>query len=144
MKFRHLALIPLLAFMVGCATLTNFVQKNDVRHLATVGAKTADVTLSSLQDLADAFECGRPTAPPKCIPSDVRNQQIAPRLSLAFDYDKKAADIIRATPPGLLPDVAPLYADITKLAQDVVDLIPKSPESDAALVKLQAKVKGAN
>lgn len=137
---RLLFIVPLLALAVSCASLTNFIQRHDVRHLATVGAKTADVTLSGLQDLADAFECGKPTAPPACIPTDIRNQKIAPKLSLAFDYDKRAAQIIRSTPPGLIPDVAPLYADITKLAQDVINLIPKSPETDAAIGKLTAAV----
>lgn len=127
--------VPILALILlaGCGALRG----SSLRHVATVGAATAHSTLSAVQDAADLVECGKPTAPPQCLTTEVRNTVIAPKLSQAFALDAQAARTIRATPEGMPTpaEVGVLYAEITQLVRDVVALIPRSTVADAALAK---------
>lgn len=128
--------ICLVIALVGCAAL------GGPRHIASVTSVTAHSIASTIQDTENLLVCDRPGAPqaPLCVPLETHHR-IAALLEQAFKLDGDLAKVIRATPlEGPTPaEVGELTAQITKLINDILALIPKSPAKDQLITNLGGK-----
>lgn len=136
MRFRSLfLLVPILA-LTACAA-------HGVRHVATVSVTAAHASLLAVQATADLLVCGKPTAPaaPQCLSAEDRAHKVAPLLSKAFDYDVKAALIVRDIPEGAPPpgDLAPYLAKVGALIDEVLALLPNSQPKAALVASIGGK-----
>jgi hypothetical protein len=138
MRFKpFLIVLALLALASGgCAA-------HSVRHTATVSVVSGHAALVAIQSTADLIVCGTPTAPPAgaCLTAADRAQKVAPLLSKAFDYDAKAALIVRGLPEGAPPpgDVAGYLAQIGAVVDQVLALFPSSQPKTALVASLGGK-----
>lgn len=111
------------------------------RHIATVSVLSADAVLGATQDTADALVCGVATAPPapRCLTKDQR-KAIASKLEPAFAADVALIRAVRAWPVGTPQpaEVAELVGQITALLNQVLALLPQTPQKDQLLVKIGA------
>lgn len=97
-------------------------------HIATVSVAGAHSTASLVQDQADAWRCGAPTAPATVCLSDEKRREVAAVLSPAFDKIGKSAEFVKAWPVGqpMPPQLAGLLVEITELLNKGLALLPES------------------
>ena len=88
-------------------------------HIATVSVVSANAVAGAVQDSADAFTCGAPTAPPEgqCLSTEQR-KAVAAKLSPTFEKIGEVAVIVRDTDP-----LDPIPASVKSLLQDAKDLL---------------------
>jgi len=126
-KLLAVAIIGLL-FTQGCASLAG------PRHGATVTVVAAHSTLSAVQDTELLLVCEKPGAPaaPLCVDAE-KHKAISAKLATAFALDGDLARLVRAVPldQPQPPQVAELVARIAQIINDVLALIPKSPQKAA-------------
>lgn len=133
MKTRLIGLLCLSLWVVAC--------NGGARHIATVSVLSADAVLAATQDTADALVCGVATAPPapRCLTKDQR-KAIAGKLEPAFAADVALIKAVRAWPTGTPQpaEIAELVGQITALLNQVLALLPPTPQKDQLLVKIGA------
>ena len=136
MRFRLSFLLVAILALTGCAA-------HSVRHTATVSVVSGHASLLATQATADLIVCGQPAAPPAgaCLTADDRNHKVAPLLSKSFDYDAKAALIVRSLPEGAPPpgDVAQYLGQIGGVVDQILALFPKSQPKTALVASLGGK-----
>ena len=120
MRGCMLVLVALLA--TGCSAKSY--------HLATVSVVSAHATASLVQDQADAWTCGAPTAVPEHCLSVEKRRELATVLSPAFDRIGKAAVFVKAWPADAPPPVqlSALLAEITDLLNKGLALLPETAQ----------------
>lgn len=127
-EMRRAAGLILCVLLAGCASL------GGPRHVSTVGIVSAHSVLSAVQDTEMRIVCGRPGAPqaPLCVPVS-KHRQISAHLAQAFALEVQAATVVRALPPGKPQplEVVSLVVQINALIQEVLELMPQSPDKDA-------------
>jgi hypothetical protein len=133
MKRRGLAALAIVALLVlpGCASL------GGPRHASTVGLVSLHSVLSAIQDTEMRIVCGRAGAPssPLCVPVPT-HRQISAHLEQAFILEIRAAQIVRALPPGTPQptEVVTILVQVNALVQQVMALLPDGRDK-AALVQ---------
>lgn len=124
-------LLPLL--LAAGVTVSGCASAGGPRHVATVSVVTAHATLGAIQDTARLVICDTPGAPtlPKCLTRE-QHRALSAKLVTAFDLDERAAREVRAWPEGqtLPPTVQNLLAQITAIVNEVLALLPSSPQVD--------------
>lgn len=134
MRLRFVSCFLCLVVLLAC--------NGGARHVATVSVLSADAVLGATQDTADALVCGVATAPPapRCLTKEQR-KDIARKLEPAFAADVALIKAVRAWPVGQPQpaEIAELVGQITALLNEVLALLPQTPQKDHLLTVIGGK-----
>lgn len=125
---KRVAALALALGLAGCASL------GGARHVSTVGLVSAHGVLSAIQDTEMRLVCGRAGAPqaPLCVPVP-QHRQISTHLEEAFALELRAAQVVRALPPGQMQpmEVVTLMVQVNALVQQVLSMLPDGKDKAA-------------
>lgn len=126
-----LAMTGFVLVFLGLALITSACGAKQY-HIATVSVVSVNAAAGALQDTADAFVCGTPTAPPEgsCLSKDQR-KAVAAKLSPTFEKTGQIAQLVEASAPGqpLPTAIGQLLAEAKSLLNEALALLPEGAQA---------------
>ena len=134
-RLMQVALVALV--LASCIAAS--CQTGGTKDIAFRGWAVAHTSVMLTKNVEADLVCGRPTAPaePLCV-NDQTHGQILVILREAATVDGDLGRLIQATPEGApsSADIGNMIGRLTVLVEDVVQLIPRSPQQRALAEKV--------